>query len=920
VDPEVVALFHELADRTRAEREQIYGERETPEAVRLEVESLLGFDGRSAHSLADGVAAAVQDAFGADEPPIGATISHYRILERLGSGGFGVVYKAQDVRLGRLVALKLLAAGVAADPHALDRFRREASAASALNHSHVCTIHDIGHDADRHFIVMELLQGATLKERLFGGPLPVEEVVGVGVQIAVALAAVHAAGIIHRDIKPANIFITSDGQAKLLDFGVAKLAAASAISIAAPPNPALPASSGDLTHAGAVVGTPAYMSPEQTQALELDARSDLFSLGAVLYEALTGRAAFRGTTRAASVDAIVNDAPLSMAELRAGAPANLVAVVSRALERDPERRYQTAAELAAALESCRDAADVRTHDRSRSRARRAVTSAAIVLPLISAVAWMLTRIPNSGHPPDPPLVAVRELRNLSGDPSQGYFAAGMTEEIRGQLSKISTLRLLSREAVDTYRDRGVDRMAADLGVRSVVDGSVRLDHGRVRISVELVDARDRHTQWSDQYERDVSDVFAVQSDVALRIARALQANLSPAERARVERRPTDNLEAYDLYLKSLQVSPVSAAQTDDARTKLLERAVALDPRFAVAKSSLAFRTYFKAARVNDREGLDRAVALADDAASIDPMLAYPHFVLGSVHMTRGRDAAAQLEFLKALELDPNYVLAMQNLAYNEFQFGRLADALLWARRAFAVSARGGNDYYHVAIPLSLLRDDATSLRWIAQGERRAPDDARVQILFGAVEMLGGDRAGALARMQRATARWPAHFEILQTRAEFAFLAGTSDAKEMTENLYRIDPGTIGNAVAESVRVRRVYLSRNYALRNADIEEVLRLTREQLDAGNENPAVSVDMAAGFMLRGDRGPALDSLAAAVKRGYRDYGFLSIDPIFASLAQDTRFRALISEMTRDVALQRQRAVAGGLLDLASLDSALQ
>jgi hypothetical protein len=278
--------------------------------------------------------------------------------------------------------------------------------------------------------------------------------------------------------------------------------------------------------------------------------------------------------------------------------------------------------------------------------------------------------------------------------------------------------------------------------------------------------------------------------------------------------------------------------------------------------------------------------------------------------------------MRALELDPNFVEAMRNLSLNEFQFGRLDDSLQWARRGFAISARAENDYYHVGIPLISLRDDEASLRWMTRAEQRLPPAPRIQILFASLEVFRGAGQSGLARLRRAAESWPKNIEVLTTRAELAFLASATDAEMLTEKLYRADPGMVGYLIGESLRVRHAYFLKQKGDPSADsiTDEVLRLGREQLAAGNEGPSVSIDIAAAFMIRKDRNAALESLAAAVKRGFRDYGVLSGDPIFVPLAQESRFRALIDNMSTDVARQRQRALDRGLLDLSSLDSELK
>ena len=677
------------------------------------------------------------------------------------------------------------------------------------------------------------------------------------------------------------------------------------------------------TAAGVVMGTVGYMSPEQASGKPADYRSDQFAFGLIVYEMASGKQPFRRDTAAQTMAATIDADPTPLRDLNPDVPERLALVVDRCLKKSPAGRYDSTRDLARDLDDMRDSDATRVVPPARSarapvnRTRRAAALAAgvaVAASAITAVFWM--RGSRATNAAETPLVAVRAFKNLSADGTRDHFAAGMTEEIRGQLSKIAALRLLSGAAVAKYAASDPQTMADALGVTAVVDGTVRLDQNRVRLSVELVEARSGHLRWSDQYEREVADVFAVQSEIALRVAQALEANLSPAEQARVQKRPTDNLEAYDLYLQAQRMTPLSDAAKNAKGAELLRQALGLDPRFAVAKARLAYRTFFMA-YMGDAAALDRAIALAREAADVDPTLAYPHFVLGSAYVLKGVDAEARLAFMRALELDPNQMLAMSNLSVHEFKFGRLDDSLQWARRMFRLSDRTGNAYYHVALPLLALRDDALSWRWLMDGERRAPPHPRVQFMAASVELARGDAAAALARVRRAAEQWTADDEVGAGRAELAYLAGAADADSLTADIASRMPDVGGLLLSLGGRVRHAYFLKlrgaSQWLREAD--EVIRRQRAQLAAGSTGADMHFDIAAALMLKDDRDGALESLAQAFKSGARDYAFLALDPIFAPVRSDARFTAVMDAMKSDVERQRRRAADRGLLNLESL-----
>ena len=695
---------------------------------------------------------------------IGQTLGHYRILDKLGEGGMGVVYRAEDTTLQRQVAIKLVPPDLCCSEERLKRFKREAMALAALDHPNIVTIHSVEEADGTHFLTMQLVEGKTLDDLITREGLPLDRVLEIGIPLADALVAAHEKGIVHRDLKPGNIVITNEGRVKVLDFGIAKLNR----DAEATDDSELPTET--LTVAGQVQGTLPYMSPEQITGRDVDARSDIFSLGIILYEMATGERPFKGEVSATLISSILRDEPQDAERLKPGIPRHFGRIIRRCLHKDPDRRFLLVKGLRNELEELQR--EVSSEDEptatipttaivDRQRSWKGVIAAVSIGLVVLLAAWAIVRsmreqrtavTPATG----PPMIVVLPFENL-GPPEDQYFADGMTEEITSRLAGVKGLRVISRTSATQYRDDrpSLKQIAEELDVDYVLEGTVRWARtddglGRVRVTPQLIRVEDDSHLWADSYDRLIEDVFEIQSSIATQVVSQLDVTLLERERQALESQPTENLEAYQAYLNGLgYVVPLTWNQDDLERAiQLFERAVELDPDFVSAHYRLS-RTHLWTHFVTSpskqhvaagRDAAERAVALAPDNPE-------SHLAMGYYHYLGHRDFdSAFVEFEQAYQSRPNDPEVLAAMAYIDRRRGRFDDALEKLTVATELDPRSAQRATDVGATLMFTRRWQEAKAHFERSIALDPDQVLAYVRLAEVHWLG---SGDLARSRQA---------------------------------------------------------------------------------------------------------------------------------------------------------------------------
>ncbi|MGD8816785.1 MAG: protein kinase [Acidobacteriota bacterium] len=791
---------------------------------------------------------------------IGKSLGHYEILEPLGAGGMGEVYRATDTKLGREVALKILPAEMAASPGRLERFRREARALAALDHPSIVTVHSVEEAEGVHFLTMQLVEGQSLDRAVPPGGMPVNRLLALATALADALVAAHEKGIVHRDLKPGNVMLTKDGRVKVLDFGLAKIAAAEE---GAPSDSEM---STAMTRAGVMMGTVPYMSPEQVSGAPVDQRTDIFSLGVILYEMATGRRPFAGGSAMEVGTAILRDAPAPMASLRADLPEELVRVVNRCLEKDPAARFPSMRDVRGGLLAVSPGESERRNVSGPAPApgagarAHALTIASIAILLVVA-AYLLIRFP-AWRAPEAPIaprirsIAVLPLDNYSGDPNQEYFAEGMTDELTADLARISKLRVISRGSAMQFK--GEDRpptpeIAELLDVDAVVEGSVLRVDDRVRITVQLIDARaDRHL-WADSFERSSRDVLALQDELTSAIAREIDVQLTPAEESRLESAAAVDPEAYDAYLKGRYFFNRPSDENLQKAIARFEEAIAISPDFAPAQSGLSdayLWAGYNEGFLTASEARPKAKDAAEKAIELDDSSAEAHTSLAVFKLFYEYDwAGAEVEFRRAFELNPSYAYAHDQFALGLAFQGRFEESIAESQRAAEL------DPLNPQIPIDAI------FAWVWQGDYPAArEEARrsaeldptyffPEVAYGWIELEAGNIQEAIPYFQKAKSMGSPPF----VNAFLAYAYGASGDR---------------------------------ALALAELDEVQKMSL----GGSPTPFNLALVSLGL---GEHGRAVSYLEQAYASDSQWLGWLGHDRIFDPLRSDPRFAALMKTL---------------------------
>jgi serine/threonine-protein kinase len=771
----------------------------------------------------------------------GDRLGPYEILAPLGAGGMGEVYRARDSRLGREVAVKVLPERLANDAEALERFEREGKAVAALSHSNILVLHDVGaHDGIR-YAVTELLEGETLRDRLSRGPLPWRKTIELGVALAEGLAAAHGKDLTHRDIKPANIFLTGSGQIKILDFGLARWQEKrhphqdETVTLA-------------QTQAGTVMGTPGYMSPEQVRGEKAGAPSDIFSLGAVLYEAVTGRRAFPGKSAGDTMAAILKDDPPAIVDTGIQVPTELARVIDRCLAKNPAQRFHSAHDASFALKGI-----LSERPKPGDKRNRVALAIAVVAVVILAAAGLFYWRSHTARSIDS--IAVLPFANMSGNADTDYLSDGITESLTDSLSELPNLKVMSKSAVSRYKGKEPDvpTVGRELGVRAVLTGRITQRGDNLTVSAELVDAADNSHLWGGQYDRKLADALAVQNDIAHQIVEKLRLRLSNTQMAHMTKRQTANPEAYQLYLKGRYFAGQFSQEGLDKGINYFRQAIALDPAYALAYDGMAYYyTLIEDLTAAPDDVMPKSEEAASKAIALDDSLVEPHVEQGFNYTCYDYDwPAAEREFQRALSLNPNYAPAHEFYSWYLISMGRSEKAIQEARRA---------------VDLDPLSAEIHSVLGFVLYFAHRYDQAAVELH---------------KTLELDPNYWIGYYYLGQVYAQQGRFEDAIAAQRKASESF-------GSAVSWSL----AEIARDYVLEGKGTE-ARQAIPDLLKPYRTLHITPYGIATVYAALGDKDQAFAQLEQALAQRSQYMDFLKVDPELDSLRSDPRFQSLLSRM---------------------------
>ncbi len=855
---------------------------------------------------------------------IGETILHYKIIEKLGEGGMGVVYKAEDLKLKRIVALKFLPSHVTSSIDDLARFNQEAQAAAILNHPNICIIYSIEEENGKQFISMEFIDGITLNRKIAGVPMKVSDAVTYAIQIGDALQEAHTNGIVHRDIKSENIMVNSKNQIKVMDFGLAKLKG-----------------SIKLTKASSTVGTLAYMAPEQIQGGDVDARSDIFSFGVVLFEMLTGRLPFYGEHDASMMYSILNEEPEPLQKYLPDANSDLIHLMNRLLEKDPEDRYQSMRDIVIELRRIikhtgsvsrkmiqqplpsakvnissdeiqkeninveelqgkgKSAGDIPSNKNNKRKITVVVSAAAavVLIVLLYFLVFNKSAVPALGKS-----IAVLPFKNLSADKNDDYFSDGITEDITVELSQIGDLKVIARNAVMKYKnsDASIKEIGNDLGVSAILEGSIQKEGNEVRIVAQLVDVNSGEYLWAGTYDKELTQIFAIQSDVSKQIAAALKTKLTPEEASRIDKKPTDNITAYQYYLKGREYYYRYKKEDNENAISLFKQALELDPKYALAYAGLGDCYGQRVQKFGfPEEWNDSAIAVSKKAISIDPDIAEGYKALALAQFNKGWMKQALETNMEAIKANPNYWPAVGNVgACYEF-LGELSNAVKWDIKSNQLNPTGAFGYSLLARVYILLNDYQNAEKNLNIALNLQPDLPSAYEDYGHLYFIQGNYKQAIKYFEKIfeiTPDDPA--TIIDITPSYINLGKYDKAEEI---LKQVPAGSIFKIDAD---IYSAYISKKkYPGKNINslIEPSEQKLRKYISNGDEFNEDILLMSFIEIVKGNKTEAYTWLNKAVDFGFRDYMRLLNNPLTSDIRNEKQFNDVIQIIKNKVKEQQ-------------------